>query len=412
MRLIKNFALTLIVFVVISHMRQLAYAEGIGEGAAEASNAEMLLVKKRRFTLPSFETFNGNVIENVHVGWEAYGELNANKDNAILVTHYFSGTSHAAGKYATTDAQPGYWDAIIGPGKAIDTDRFYVISVDTLVNVNAYDKHVITTGPASINPRTNKPYGLSFPVVTIRDFVNVQKALLESLGIRSLYAVVGPSMGSMQAIDWASAYPDWVPRMISVIGAGESDGWTTAALAHWAMPIKLDSNWNNGNYTRETAPSKGLTASLMLISQHALTPEFFNSQADTLGFNNLEDTPLHDINASHSIVNWLTSRAESRSKNMDANHLLYLVRACQLFVAGHQENLKKGLSKIKAKTLFLPATTDLLLMPYLSNHVHAMLDSMGKDTAIDRLSGSLGHLEGVANVQAQQTRIRRFLEEK
>ncbi|WP_421134212.1 E22 family MetX-like putative esterase [Alteromonas sp. A079] len=380
--------------------------------AAEASSDNTLIVEKQRFTLPSFETFNGSTIKQVNVGWEAYGELNDKKDNVILVTHYFSGTSHAAGKYTENDTQPGYWDAIIGPGKAIDTNKFFVVSVDTLVNLNAYDEHVITTGPASINPDTNKPYGLSFPVVTIRDFVNVQKALLESLDITSLYAVVGPSMGSMQAIDWASAYPDWVPRMISVIGAGESDGWTTAALAHWAMPIKLDSNWNNGNYTKETAPVNGLTASLMLISQHALSPEYFNAQAQSLRFNNLEDAPLNDINTSHSIVNWLTSRAASRAENMDANHLLYLVRACQLFVAGHQQDLKKGLSTIKAKTLFLPATTDLLLMPYLSEHTHAMLEDMGKDTAIDMLSGSLGHLEGVANVQAQQTRIRRFLEEK
>jgi len=410
MCLIKKLALTLILPVLLSALSTPSNATSTD--VAKAPNTETLLVEKRRFTLPSFETFNGSTIENVQVGWEAYGELNVNKDNVILVTHYFSGTSHAAGKYAASDAQPGYWDAIIGPGKAIDTNSFFVISVDTLVNLNAYDEHVITTGPASINPKTNKPYGLSFPVVTIRDFVNVQKALLESLGITSLYAVVGPSMGSMQAIDWASAYPDWVPRMISVIGAGESDGWTTAALAHWAMPIKLDSNWNNGNYTKQTAPVNGLTASLMLISQHALSPEFFNSQADLLGFKNLEDGPLQDINTSHSIVNWLTSRAASRAENMDANHLLYLVRACQLFVAGHQQNLKKGLNTIKAKTLFLPATTDLLLMPYLSEHTHAMLDSMEKDTAIEMLSGSLGHLEGVANVQAKQTRIRRFLEKE
>ncbi len=203
------------------------------------------------------------------------GELNDAKDNVILITHYFSGSSHAAGKYAEDDAAPGYWDAIIGPGKAIDTNRFFVVSVDSLANLNAYDENVITTGPATINPDTGKPYGLDFPVVTIRDFVNVQKAVLESLGIEKLHAVVGPSMGSMQALDWAAAYPDWVPRMVSVIGAGQSDAWTTAALEQWAMPIRLDKNWNDGNYTRDAAPNDGLAASLALITQQALHPEYF-----------------------------------------------------------------------------------------------------------------------------------------
>ena len=136
-----------------------------------------LMVEKRVFEMPHFTTFGGKQIKNVKVGWEAYGTLNDAKSNVILITHYFSGSSHAAGKYDENDPAPGYWDSIIGPGKAIDTDRFYVISVDTLANLNAYDPHVITTGPTSINPDTGKPYGLDFPVVTIRDSVNVQKTL-------------------------------------------------------------------------------------------------------------------------------------------------------------------------------------------------------------------------------------------
>ncbi|MEL7295868.1 MAG: alpha/beta fold hydrolase, partial [Pseudomonadota bacterium] len=247
-------------------------------------------------------------------------------------------------------------------------------------------------------------------VVTIRDFVNVQKALLESLGISKLYAVIGPSMGSMQAIDWASAYPDWVERMISVIGAGQSDAWTTAALEHWATPITLDKNWNNGAYSKEQAPLNGLAASLMLITQNALTPSFFNQTGNTLGYKNVESAPLNDIRQSHSIVNWLRERAKTRAKSMDANHLLYLVRACQLFVAGHQGNLEQGLASIKAKTLFIPAQTDLLLMPYLSQSAHQGLTSMNNDSTLVTLNGKLGHLEGVTNVSAQAQAIRQFLE--
>jgi homoserine O-acetyltransferase len=193
-------------------------------------NQSPMIVIKQTHSIDTFTTFGGRTIENVKVGWESYGELNEDKSNAILITHYFTGNSHAAGKYHIDDAEPGYWDAIIGPNKAIDTNRFFVISVDSLVNIGAFDENVITTGPASINPKTQKPYGLTFPVVTMRDFVNTQKSVLESLGIQKIYAVAGPSMGSMQAIEWASAYPQWVERLISVIGSGSDYAWTSAYL--------------------------------------------------------------------------------------------------------------------------------------------------------------------------------------
>src|SRR5690554_6071216 len=202
---------------------------------ADTQPESLPLVEKQAFVTTNFETFGGEVIPEVRVGWEAYGELNAAKDNVILITHFFSGNSHAAGKYAETDPMPGYWDAIIGPGKAIDTNRFYVISSDTLVNQEPHNPNVITTGPASINPATGKPYGLDFPVVTMRDFVNVQKRLLESLGIEKLHAVIGPSMGSLQALEWTVAYPDWVERLIHVIGMAEADPWTIANLQQWAQ---------------------------------------------------------------------------------------------------------------------------------------------------------------------------------
>ena len=346
------------------------------------TNQPTLITKKETFSMQSFTTFGGKTINNVKVGWEAYGQLNADKSNVILITHHFSGTSHAAGVYEENDKKTspntGYWNALIGPGKAIDTDIYYVVSVDSLVNLNAYDKNVVTTGPATINPETGKPWGLDFPVVTIRDFVNVQKALLESLGVQKLHAVVGPSMGSMQAIDWASAYPDWVPRMISVIGTAGSDAWTTVALSHWAMPIRLDANWHEGSYSRQNQPTEGLVASLMMITQHALYPTYFNQQGNKLGYQAVEQAPLEHINAQHSIVKWLEKRARQRAEKMDANHLLYLVRACQLFVAGHGNNLEEGLKDIQAETLFLPASTDLLLMPYLAESAHNQLKGLGK----------------------------------
>src|SRR5579863_4740844 len=167
-----------------------------------------MIVEKKVFELPEFQTSTGQLIRNVRIGWESYGTLNADRSNAILIAHYFSGTSHAAGRYAKEDVFPGYWDALIGPGKAIDTDRYFVFSSDTLVNLNARDPYVVTTGPASINPDTGTTYDLNFPLVTISDFVAVQRALVDHLGIRKLHAVMGPSMGGLQTLAWAVAYPD------------------------------------------------------------------------------------------------------------------------------------------------------------------------------------------------------------
>ncbi len=376
------------------------------------ANAE-LLVEKQRFETENFRTFNGQVIKQVAVGWESYGQLNAQKDNVILITHFFSGSSHAAGKYNKDDAQAGYWDAIIGPGKTIDTTKYFVISVDSLANLAAYDPNVITTGPASINPDTGKPYGLRFPVVTIRDFVNVQKLVLESLGISKLHAVIGASMGSMQAIEWASAYPDWVPKMVSVIGNSSSDPWTTALLDRWTIPIKLDPNWNNGDYYHAHPPTQGLVAALMFITQDALTPEYLNQMGSNLNesYTPIQTGPLHSINNNHAIVEWLKSRAQVRAKTADANHLLYLTRASQLFMVGHGDNLQTGLSAIKAKSLFVPSNSDLLLMPYHSENTHKQLKALNKDSELVTLSGDAGHLNGVVGIGQQAAKIKQFIEQ-
>jgi homoserine O-acetyltransferase len=372
-----------------------------------------LMVVKQRFETTNFKTFNGETIKEVAVGWESYGKLNAQKDNVILVTHYFSADSHAAGKYTKEDQQAGYWDALIGPGKAIDTNQFYVISVDSLANLGVHNPNVITTGPASINPDTGKAYGLDFPVVTIRDFVEVQKLVLESLGINKLHAVIGASMGSMQAIDWATAYPDWVPRMISVIGSGHSDAWTTVLLERWAVPIRLDPNWRNGDYYTHTPPTEGLIAALMFITQDALTPKAFNQIGMTKAINHhaLQTEPLHSIEATYSIVNWLRERAETRAKLSDANHLLYLIRASQLFIAGHGDNLADGLKKIKAKSLYLPSANDLLLMPYLSHDTNQQLIDLGKNSQLEELLGDSGHLNGVLGISQKAQKIKDFIEQ-
>ncbi|MEM0912129.1 MAG: homoserine O-acetyltransferase [Pseudomonadota bacterium] len=379
----------------------------------QALAGKHMLVEKKEFTMDSYTTFFGEEIKDLRVGWESYGTLNADKSNAILVTHYFSGNSHAAGVYTEDDEEPGYWDAVIGPGKAIDTNRFFVISVDSLVNLSAYDEHVITTGPASINPDTQKPYGLSFPVVTMRDFVNVQRAVIRSLGIKTLYAVAGTSMGSMQAIDWASAYPDEVERMISVLGSAGIDSWTSSLLDQWTWPIKLDPAWKEGNYYNNEMtdyPIKGITQALALITQVALHPEFFNQMGEQLPKDD-KTTLASSVTNDPEIVKWLMDRASMRAANMDANHLLYMVRANQLFLTGMQENLTEGLKSITAKTLFVTGVTDLLLMPYQAELAYKEMKALDKNTQLYYIKGPLGHLEGVAGIEKASQLIADFLQE-
>lgn len=388
-------------------MRSIAYLLLLALSLSSAASQADLLVEKKSFSMQNYTTIGGKTIAEVTIGWESYGALNDTKDNVILITHFFSGNSHAAGKYSSADPLPGYWDAIIGPGKAIDTNKYFVISSDTLVNAFPHDPNVITTGPASINPATGKPYGLDFPVVTIADFVQVQHALLSSLGIDKLHAVIGPSMGSLQAIEWAARYPDQVERMISVIGAGAMDAWSIMALEHWARAIKADPNWNNGNYYQGQAPLAGVTNALAMITQNAMHPVSMNMRSPSQAL--LPEAGLASVTNSLPALDYLFGSAALRAPLADANHILYLVRANQLFVAGHNQDLATGLSAIKAKTLFLPASNDLLLKPYLAKQTVALLEQQGKNPQYEEIQGIWGHLDGIFSIASKADTIAEFL---
>ncbi|MEI5639892.1 MULTISPECIES: E22 family MetX-like putative esterase [unclassified Pseudoalteromonas] len=371
-----------------------------------AANSTML-VEKQSFAMPSFTTESGVTIKDVKVGWESYGTLNADKSNVILITHFFSGTSHAAGKYRESDPAAGYWDAIIGPGKAIDTNKYFVISSDTLANANWHNPDVITTGPASINPETGKPYGLDFPVVTIGDFVEVQKQLLDSLGVEKLHAVIGASMGSFQALEWAVRYPERVERLVHVIGAARMDAWTVAALEKWALPIRLDPNWNGGNYYEGERPLAGLSATMLNITQDAMHPAIY--QASFPNFKVLDEGARKDIRTLPKLSQTLAARALARAKTQDANSVLYLVRASQLFTAGMQENFSAALDKIQAKVLLMPASNDLLLRPEPVRQLAKTLKEKGKAVEVREIEGIWGHLDGIFSIASQADTIEQFL---
>lgn len=368
------------------------------------------IVEKQVFEMPSYTTVGGETIKDVKIGWEAYGTLNEAKDNVVLVTHYFSGTSHAAGKYAADDAAPGYWDAIIGPGKAIDTDKYYVISSDTLVNLNANDPKVTTTGPASINPDTGKPYGLTFPVVTIKDFVNVQKALLESLGISNLHAVVGASMGGLQAYEWAASYPEMVERVVPVIASGYADANLIGWLDIWASPIRLDPNWNGGDYYSGEPPLEGLANALKIVTLHANSWEWAQETFDRAPAEEGAD-PASGLDARFKIEAALNAGGAARAKVGDANHFLYLVKANQLFQPGEGETWREGLLAIEDPVLIIYSDEDAVFPADLVRETAATIAADGTPVKLVELAGTRGHLDGVLSISQAAEAIRAFLDQ-
>jgi homoserine O-acetyltransferase len=368
------------------------------------------IVEKQSFTIGEFHTQSGETVKDMTLGWEAYGTLNDARDNVILVTHYFSGTSHAAGRYSEDDPAPGYWDSIIGSGKAIDTDKFYVISVDTPVNLSAYAPNVITTGPASINPDTGEPYGLDFPILTIADFVETQKALLDQLGIERLHAVVGPSMGSLQAYEWAVRYPDKVGRIVPVIGSGWADGYLIAWLNVWAAPIKLDPNWNGGDYYGGEPPLSGLAEALKIVTLHALSPEWTNGDFGRAWANDSAN-PAASFDNMFQVETVLDAAGAARAETSDANHFLYLVKANQLFYAGHGEGLYDGLLAIDVPVLIIHTDEDQVFLGNAVRETAAIIRSDGTSVEIVELEGTRGHLDGVVSIDQASAEIAAFLNE-
>jgi homoserine O-acetyltransferase/O-succinyltransferase len=359
-----------------------------------------LIVEKKTFALDSYTTVAGATIKNVKIGWEAAGTLNADKSNAILITHFFSGTSHAFGKYAAADKAAGYWDAIIGPGKAVDTNKYYVLSSDTLVNLNVNAPNVVTTGPASIDPDSGKPYAMRFPVISIKDFVNVQKALVESLGIRRLTAVMGASMGALQAYEWAASYPDMMERVIAVIGTPGLDAFAIEWLDLWAAPIRLDAKWNNGDYYGREPPLEGLKAALKIISLHANHWEWADK---TFGHAPAEEgkDPGKAMGNRFKIEAALDAVAAARAVTADANHLLYLVKANQLAAADP--------AKIKGPVLLLYSPSDLVFPAPLVEAAARAIAAGGAKVETAQLPGPNGHLNGLLAIGQAGARISAFL---
>jgi len=360
-------------------------------------------VEKRIFTLPAYTTVGGKTIKEVKVGYETYGKLNSAGDNAIFIPHFFSSNSHAAGKYKDSDAAFGYWDPIIGSGRPIDTDKYFVVSADALANLNTRDPNTTTTGPASINPDTGKPYAMSFPVVTYADSVRVHKALLDSLGIKKLQAAAGASGGSIQAMLWAALYPDFVERVVHVIGPGfDIHPYVIELVDEWILPIKLDPKWNNGDYYGREEPLDGLAQGLKIVT---ISTRAFGWAEKTFGYKWADPVkdPAAAMDNRFAIEDTLNKAGATRAKSVDANSMIYTAKANQLY------NLGDDVQKIKAKILFVPAASDGVFPPELSKRAAERYRAQGGVAEVATIEGDGGHLEGVFNVAKQGEAIRAFL---
>ncbi|MGA3207239.1 MAG: homoserine O-acetyltransferase [Syntrophales bacterium] len=369
------------------------------------------LVVKKVFEMKAYTTVAGQRIAPVRVGYETYGTLSKDKDNVILICHHFSGTSHAAGKYSLAEMVPGYWDSVIGPGKAFDTDKYFIISTDTLCNINTKDPMVTTTGPASINPMTGKPYGMSFPVTTIRDMVRIQYELIKSLGITKLKGVAGASMGGLQSLEWAVSYPDVVEKVIPVIATPKLYAWTLAWVKVWADAVMLDPKWNKGDYYGKEEPVDGVAYSLKLITLIARSPWW----ADT-AFGRKTADPKKDPYAAMGnkfiVEDALDKTSFARAKSADANSLIYLAKACELHdIAYGYGSYEEALKRIKSKILMIPSGTDVLIYPYYSRELTEALNKAGGSASLFELPSLEGHIGGLTDIVKAQARIKSFLAE-
>ena len=375
----------------------------LGQGAPPAAP---LIVEKKAFEAGEYRTRAGGVVPSMRVGYETAGTLNAAGDNAVLIAHFFSANGHAFGRYDANGA-PGWWDAVIGPGKPIDTDRFFVVASDTPVNLNARDPRTITTGPASVNPNTGRPWGLEFPVLSMRDFVEVQKRLLDSLGVKRLALVAGPSMGALQSIEWAAAYPEMVERVMPAVATGNFDAFLQAWMEVWEAPIRLDPNWRNGDYYIQgrEPPLRGLAEALKIVTLQARDrgslAQFDRAMPDG-------QDPAKRIGDSFAVERFLDEAAMARAKTSDANAFLYLTRANQLFL-NEYPGTEAALSRSQARWLVLPSVGDRVFPLEYNVELTETLKKLGRPVRMVELRGGLGHLEGVANVMQAEAAIRDFL---
>ncbi|HHT75798.1 MAG TPA: homoserine O-acetyltransferase [Euryarchaeota archaeon] len=328
------------------------------------------------------ELESGAKIGPLRIAYETYGRLNKDRSNAILVCHPLSGDAHAAG-FHDGESRPGWWDIAIGPGKGFDTTKFFVICSNVLGGCKG------TTGPSSIDPATGRPYGTSFPVVTIKDMVNVQKMLVDRLGITQLFAVAGGSMGGMQALQWAVSYPEMMRKAVVIASTAYSTPQQIAFNAVGRKAIISDPAWNKGDYYGRRPPSDGLSLARMVghityLSDESMLHKFGrNLQGkETVGF---------DFSTDFQVESYLNHQGDSFIKRFDPNSYLYITKAIDYFDLNVRGSLITGLSGVKAEVLVIGISSDWLYPPYQSQEIVTALRANGLKAFYGEIRSNYGH---------------------
>ncbi|EUJ33713.1 homoserine O-acetyltransferase [Listeria floridensis FSL S10-1187] len=367
-----------------------------------------MIVEKKSFQIENYKLENGAEIP-VTLGYETYGTLNADKSNAILVAHYFSASSHAAGKYSEDDAAPGYWDALIGPGKAVDTDKYFVISTDNLANVQFNNPTVITTGPRSINPKTGKIFGSSFPAFTFKDVAGIQHEFItKQLGIEKLYAVMGASAGGFISLNWAVEFPERMEKVIGVITNPQNPVMTSfSVLQHAMRAIALDPNWNGGDYETGNGPKEGLKMAIQMMNAGAFSPKFYE---ETYVRDSAEERPYADVFEATSYERKLDEAVSATFDSIDASHWYYTCRATMMHDLAHGNgSLEEALDKIKADLMLVSCTQDQLQPTVFNVEMVEMMEKIGKKVELVKITSDKGHMAGVLEGNLFAQNLKEFL---
>jgi homoserine O-acetyltransferase len=346
------------------------------------------------------ELESGEKIGPVTIAYEAYGKPNKEKSNVVLITHAFSGDAHVAG-YHKSDDKPGWWDSMVGPGKAFDTGKYYVICSNVLGGCSG------TTGPSSINPKTGKPYGLDFPLISINDMVKVQNKFIEHLNIKRLLTVAGGSMGGMQALSWLINYPDKISSAIIIASAIKHSPQQIAFDEVGRVSIISDPAWNDGDYYGKEIPADGLALARMVGHITYMSDE---SMMEKFGrrIRNVEER--HKFNTGFEIENYLHYRGSNFVKRFDANSYLYITRAIDCFDASGGRNLSESLYGNKAKVMVLAFKSDWLYPTYQSREIVKHCKVAGIDTTFCEIDSTYGHDAFLLEVEEETQLIKHFLE--
>ena len=331
-------------------------------GSVMARGADLGVVEDRSFLISDFRLQNGTVMPQAKIAYETYGRLAADGKNAVLITHGYTSSHHAAGRNPANGNQPGWWDGLIGPGKAIDTDKLFVVSSNMLGSSFG------STNGASINPDTAKPYGPDFPAITVRDIVAAEKALLDALGVAHVVAIAGPSYGGYQAFQWAVAYPDFMDAIVPVVTAPKAQN-VEKSLAELQARLATDPEWNRGRYYDRGGAKTVLTElRVEMLKRNGIEAALAERYPDT----DSRETAIRE-----QAVDW--------ARRWDANSLVILRRG----TIGY--DTAKDFPKIKAKVLYVLCRTDRLFPPAIAPRVMSDLATAGVEVRYFEIDSDLGH---------------------